>query len=128
MAKKRQYPEQKMQIAIFTYLRDLMALQGYKKFMCYHPANGGHRSKAAGAKFKAMGVVAGVADFVFLFNGGKSVYVELKHGKGKQEDPQEWFEKTINGLGYEYYLLAADSESEGVTKIQEFLRKQGVSQ
>jgi len=124
---KRQYPEQKLHIAIFTYLRGLMELQGYREFMVFHPANGGHRSKAAGALFKAMGVVAGVADFVFLFKG-KVVFVELKAGKLGQTDSQKWFEKTITGLGYEYYLLAADSEDEGVTKIQKFLKEHGVKQ
>ena len=103
-----------------------MEAQNYKKFIAFHPANGGHRSKAAGALFKAMGVIAGVADFVFIFNGGKVVFVELKAGKGGQTDSQKWFEKVVTGLGFEYYLLAADDENEGVNKIQEFLKEQGI--
>lgn len=124
--KKRSYPEQKMQIKIADFLKDLMVAQNYREFMCWHCPNGGHRSKSAGALFKAMGVMPGVADLIFLFKGGKSVYVELKAGKLAQGDTQETFEARITKLGYKYYLLAADSPAEGVTKIEKFLNEHGV--
>lgn len=61
-------PEQRMQIAIFNFLRPLMALPQYReKFLAFHVGNGGGRSKAEAGIMQTMGVMAGVADIVMLF-------------------------------------------------------------
>lgn len=82
-------PEQRMQIAIFNFLRPLMALAHYReKFLAFHVGNGGGRSKAEAGIMQSMGVMAGVADIVMLFcpltvlgtaqRQSTTVFIELK--------------------------------------------------
>ena len=59
--------EQPSQIAIFKYLRRLMAEQNYSQFLAFHPANGGKRTEYEAMIFKEMGVMPGVADIILLF-------------------------------------------------------------
>ncbi|MFA7333391.1 MAG: hypothetical protein WC130_03760 [Kiritimatiellia bacterium] len=78
-----------MQIAIFNFLRPLMALPQFRdKFLAFHVGNGGGRSKAEAGIMQSMGVMAGVADIVMLFAGKdnlsgeppypETVFIELK--------------------------------------------------
>lgn len=45
----------------------------------YHVPNGGKRSKSEAARFRAMGVKAGVPDMIAPYNG---LYIELKRQRG----------------------------------------------
>ena len=119
--------EQTLQIGIFNQLYPLMKIQNYEQFVAFHVPNGGGRSSPAEAAiFKTMGVVAGVADIVFMFKGGKTVFVELKAGKAPMEDSQERFQGWCADLGFEYILMRALNVQDAVDQTFAILRANGV--
>lgn len=121
-------PEQILQIAIFNFLRPLMVVQKREKFIAFSIPNGGYRTPFEANIFKATGVMAGASDILFLFNGGQSVFVELKaKGGGGQTDNQKGFQESVEFLGFDYILLEAGDAREAVNKTQEILRRYGVS-
>lgn len=66
--------------------------------------NGGARNAVTGARLKAEGVVAGVAD-LFLSVPGRGLhglYIEMKTENGCQSKSQKEFQKDVmeNGYGY----------------------------
>ena len=85
----RNHEEEKLQTACYDWF---IMQYGIYRGLLFHVPNGGSRKSASeGARFKRMGVVAGVSDFVFLFN--KTAYlIELKSGRGKQRGSQKEFE------------------------------------
>ena len=66
--------------------------------------NGGTRSIAEAMKFKATGLVAGVSDLVIV-QPNKVMFVEVKDHRGTQQPKQKDFQKTVEGLGFEYHLV-----------------------
>jgi len=54
--------------------------------------NGGARSASEGGRFKAMGVLAGVADLVLVSHDGRALFLELKAKGGRQSPAQADFE------------------------------------
>jgi len=81
--KPRRHEEDDLQIAVMRFV----AAAVRKDVLVFHPANGGARSKAQGARFKAMGVVAGIPDLVIIING-RAHGIELKTTKGRVSDVQ----------------------------------------
>lgn len=57
-----------------------------------------------GAVMKAMGVVAGVSDMVFLHPDG-AMLLEFKTEKGRQNDRQKWWQKQVETAGYQYIII-----------------------
>lgn len=64
--------------------------------LLHHIPNGGSRGKREGARFKRMGVLAGVADLHLpvACAGYNSLYIEMKYGNGRLQDSQKEFLKT----------------------------------
>jgi hypothetical protein len=56
--------------------------------LIFHPANGGWRSKEEGARFKWLGVVAGVPDLIVIGPGGRAHFIEVKSEAGRLSDVQ----------------------------------------
>lgn len=54
----------------------------------FHVPNGMFTNAREGAKFKAQGVIAGVPDLVFVWNG-KTHYIEVKTEKGRLSEQQK---------------------------------------
>lgn len=81
--RRRRRDEDQIQRAVFEHLRK-RALPGV---FAFHPANGGKRTYLEGAKFKAMGVIAGVPD-VIAIKDGQTYALELKTDFGKVSDVQ----------------------------------------
>ncbi len=77
------HPEDTLQKSIIQYLR-IAAPNG---LLYFHVPNGGKRSASEGARFKAMGVMAGVADLLFFWRDGVGA-IELKAGKNTATDTQ----------------------------------------
>lgn len=77
----------------------------------YHVPNGEARSKAAGGKLKAYGVLAGVADWIIQWRG-KTIYIELKTVRGRMSPEQLDFSRRAIGAGAEYYLCRSLLEIE----------------
>ncbi len=70
--------------------------------MIYHIPNGGLRSKREGAKFKALGVKAGVPDLhIFVPRMGfHSLYIEMKAKKGATSLPQREMIQRLRDCGH----------------------------
>jgi hypothetical protein len=58
----------------------------YPNLLAFHVPNGGNRSKKEGAKFKAMGVLAGVPDILII---DYSLAIELKVKGGRLSTNQK---------------------------------------
>lgn len=82
-------PEQALSIAVGNLLRDL-ALTGKLRATFTKIPNEGKRSWRMGCLFKAMGMITGALDWVFVWEGGGG-WIELKIGKRKESPTQEWF-------------------------------------
>lgn len=80
--------EDDLQKACVRWLR-----YNYPSLLFFHPANGGHRSKAEAGIFKAMGVTPGVSDLFIVRKswpwGG--LFIELKAKGGKLSEYQTAF-------------------------------------
>ena len=71
--------------------------------LMYHIPNGGKRSKAEAARFKAQGVKAGVPDICLPVPSGKyhGLYIELKRVKGgRVSAAQEEYIEALRKQGY----------------------------
>ncbi len=89
--------------------------------LLFHPANGGKRNAKEAAKFKRMGVRAGVSDLLLLMprKGLHGLCIELKVGKNKQTESQRAFQSVVEGQGYKYAVCR--SVNEFITIINEYL-------
>lgn len=68
--------------------------------------NGGRRDRVTGAKLKAEGVLAGVADLVLLKSNAHygALLIEMKTKKGTQSDTQKQWQQHIEADGYKYVI------------------------
>lgn len=62
------------------------------------------RNAIEGNRFKAMGVIPGVSDLVYLRPGGKPLFIELKTEKGTQSPDQKKWQTAAEAAGYEYVI------------------------
>lgn len=69
------------------------------------------RNAIEGAKFKAMGLIAGVSDLVYLKPGGRLVLMELKIETGTQSQTQKEWQLKVEQAGYEYRIVRSLSEA-----------------
>ena len=78
--------EARPQAAIVEYVRWVAP-----QIVIFHVPNGGWRSKAEAARFKWIGVLAGVFDLVLILPDGRSAYWEAKRPKGRpvERRPEE---------------------------------------
>lgn len=84
--------------------------------------NGGRRDAVTGAKLKAEGVIAGVADLIFLKRNSRycGLLIEMKKPKGKQSESQKEWERIINTLG-EFKYVRCHSFDEFRHEVEDFL-------
>ena len=130
--KKMRRSEQLLQIGVMNFVRRVMELDKYKRFICFHVPNGGGRSKAEGSIFKAMGVMAGVADLVILIAANKvhaqptTIFIEMKAKDGDLSDSQIWFEDTVCAMGFKYYIIEAPNPNAALSMFIEIMKENGV--
>jgi hypothetical protein len=66
--------------------------------------NNNSGSRKEGAVMKAMGVVAGVSDMIYLqFRG--PVFLEFKTATGRQSPAQKRFQEIVESQGYQYHII-----------------------
>jgi len=53
---------------------------------------------------KAMGVVAGVSDMIWLSSKG-AVFLEFKDERGRQSLSQKWWQGVVEAVGYRYVVI-----------------------
>ena len=71
-------------------------------------------------RLKTEGLKVGIPDMCILLEGGKSVYIELKHKSGGtvSKDQKEWIER-LRVLGFDAYI--AKGAGEAIEIIQKYL-------
>jgi len=95
------HAEDREQIALMSWVR-LMAPR-YPALGCiFHVPNGGHRDARSAAKFKAMGVLAGVWDLCVPLP--TPLWIEMKAGKGRLTPSQTWFRQALEGGDYKFVV------------------------
>jgi hypothetical protein len=88
-------PEQALQMQLVAVLR--YALPGV---VFWHTPNEGKRSRVQGGILKAMGMKAGVSDFIFVLPPhGRIAALEIKAAKGKPTELQTDFMNRIISAG-----------------------------
>lgn len=91
--------------------------------LLYHVPNGGKRSATEAARFKAMGVKAGVPDLVLPVprGGYAGLYIEMKYGKNKTTETQNnWIhDLTIQ----KYRVVVCWGGREATAVLEEYLQK-----
>lgn len=73
--------------------------------MLFHVDNNSHNS-VMGNKKRALGVNAGISDFIFI-NYFAVDFIELKIKGGSQSDDQKEFQRKIKERGHKYHLVYA---------------------
>ncbi|MBR3550463.1 MAG: VRR-NUC domain-containing protein [Bacteroidales bacterium] len=90
--------------------------------LLYAIPNGGARDRVTGAKLKAEGVVAGVADLFLSVPrcGFHGMYIEMKAGKNTQTESQKEFQRSVESEGYLYKVIR--SFDEFMQEVEDYLR------
>lgn len=94
----RAHPEADLQRAIVAHLRMLAP----KNVIWFHPMNSAPVSKRTAGRFKAEGVVAGVADLCFVLPDGRAAFMELKAPGGRLSAAQRAFQDQCAAMGVEF--------------------------
>lgn len=89
--------EDRFQEACMNYIRYV-----YPHILAFHVPNGGSRNIKEAAKFKRMGVMAGVSDIIILTpsEGHNGAVLELKTTKGRVSKAQKEFMDKAEKNGY----------------------------
>jgi len=96
--------EDKIQQEIFVWFKNNYCLKNHKpKFKIFAVPNQGKNAKEQAYK-KMIGMEAGVSDLIVCLPK-KVIFVEIKTEKGVQSEAQKQFQKDIEALGLEYYLI-----------------------
>lgn len=90
----------------------------FPDIIIHHSPNGGYRNAIEGAKFKAMGTLAGFPDLLILAKCGGygALFVELKTSTGRQSERQKDFEAYCKKNGYAYEVARSTDEFARIAK------------
>ena len=99
--------EDQLQAQIFQYHWNTYPAE---RGLLFH-VNNKARNAIEGNRFKAMGVISGVSDLIYLKPGGKPVMIELKTETGAQSAEQKKWQAAIEASGYEYRIVRSLSEA-----------------
>lgn len=95
--KKRDNPEQRLAIAVADFLDAVLP----RSSVWWHTPNSIWTTVKQAGVHKAMGVKAGVADCIIVWNG--RVYaIELKAGRGEQSAAQDYWSNDFHFAGGKY--------------------------
>src|SRR5262245_42951099 len=88
--------EYQIQIALIQQLR----LLGRKDMVYFHCPSGGKRAPREAALFKALGVIPGVSDLIFLWPERNALFLELKTGTRWLTPEQDSFQLLVKAMGF----------------------------
>jgi hypothetical protein len=100
--------------------------------MMFHVPNGELRDKVAAAKLKAMGVLPGVSDLVFMWEQPRigcpdtrhfrALFLELKRSGGKLTAEQAAFGLAMRSMGADFAFVSSIDEAVEAVKLRGLLR------
>lgn len=91
--------------------------------LIFHVPNGGKRNASEGAKFKKLGVKAGVPDLFLPIakDGYHGLFIEMKYGKGTTSKEQKTWLKELDNQGY--LCRVCNGAEEAVQVILGYIKK-----
>lgn len=98
--KPNRHLEEDLQKAVWEHIK----LSKAKNVMAFSVPNGMHSSKRMGARFKAQGMLPGVADLTFVLPDGSAAFLELKIPGGVLSPAQKVFEAQCLSMGVPYFV------------------------
>jgi hypothetical protein len=97
--------EEKLQQEIVVWFTNNFCLKFHNpKCKIFSIPNGGYRNTAEAINLKRTGLIAGVSDLIVLIPN-RCIFIEVKTEIGKQSTKQNEFQKHVQNLGFEYYLV-----------------------
>lgn len=89
--------------------------------LLYHIPNGGSRNTLEAANLKRQGVKAGVPDLCLPVpqNGFHGLYIEMKWGKNKTTENQDWWLEELRQQGYK--TVVCYGADEAIKEIADYL-------
>ena len=107
--KPSSHEEHELQVACVNWFR--LAYPEYRHNLFAVP-NGGRRDAATGARLKAEGVLAGVADLILMRRAQEygALLIELKTRTGRQQSTQKEWQQLIERDGYKYVICRSLDE------------------
>ena len=76
---------------------------------CFFSVTNNSEHVVRAANRKALGLVAGVSDCIFIWDG-KTYGIEFKTEIGRQSPRQEWWQQAIENQGAKYYIVRSFDE------------------
>jgi hypothetical protein len=110
--------EHKLQVRVFNYLQD----NAKENVFGFAITNAAKRSYRLGARMKAEGLTAGVADLCVMLPGGRAAWLEMKTAKGRQSIEQKGFAARCLRLGHPYAVAKSFDEAVKVLRLWGALR------
>lgn len=104
--------EHKLQQQIFTWHWNNIP---HERGLLFH-INNKARNAIEGNKMKALGVISGVSDLIYLKPGGKPLMIELKFETGSQSAEQKRWQAAVEAAGYDYKIIRSLQEFKTHTK------------
>lgn len=113
--------EQELQIAFFEWAKWQKGRYPELRLM-HHIPNGGKRSKAEAAIFKAMGVKRGVPDVFLPVPRGiyHGLYIEFKSDSGTPTSDQKEFLKSLQEAGY--FVCVSNKLDKAISITERYLK------
>ncbi len=99
-----------------------LSIRGEPNVFWFHPANGGKRSWSQGKLFKALGVIAGVPDLIFL-KSARVYGLELKTLKGRLQPAQSACMEAMRASGAECAVARGLDEALVILECWGILRR-----
>lgn len=110
--KKRVHSESESRLQATCFAWFWNTYPEYRGLMFHVPSEGNRNSVIDGGRRKAMGIVAGVSDLIFMLprHGYHGLCIEMKTETGKQSDKQKEWERKVTEQGYDYQITRSLSE------------------
>ena len=89
--------------------------------LIYHVPNGGSRNQIEAANLKRQGVKAGVPDLELpvALNGYHGLFIEMKYGKNKTTENQDWWLEQLTKQGYKTAVCYGADEA--IETLKEYI-------
>lgn len=132
-AKKRMArPEEIIQRPLIKMLQQINMLTGGKVYF-FHIPNQLLNKSSLRKIYHGLGIQSGIPDLVIMFQGGKTIFIELKadRTKGGTKKPsttekQDEVHDALRNLGFNVYVLAARDAVEAQKKLLAILEENGL--
>lgn len=106
-------PEQDLQRACVALLAN-MERMGHLRF--FHIPNGGKRNAREAAIFKGLGVRPGVPDLCITYPSGRTIWIELKAGRGTLTANQKEWRDWLKNNGHDWHEVRSIDELQDVVR------------